>query len=43
MEHSGLGLDELLNNSTDLFAVTGLHRSDLDGYNDSDDIYAHSF
>jgi hypothetical protein len=37
MEHSGIGIDELLSNSTELFAITGLHRSDLQGEDNSDD------
>ena len=37
MENSGLGIDDLLDNSTELFAITGLHRSDLHGEEDSDD------
>jgi hypothetical protein len=37
MEHSGMGIDDLLSNSSELFAITGLHRSDLQGEDDSDD------
>jgi hypothetical protein len=37
MEHSGMGIDDLLSNSAELFAITGLHRSYLPGEDDSDD------
>ena len=30
-------IDDLLSNSTELFAITGLHRSDLHEEDDSDD------
>jgi hypothetical protein len=36
MESSGMGIDDLLSNSAELFAITGLHRSDLHGEEDSD-------
>lgn len=36
MEESGVGIDDLLSNSTELFAVTGLRRSDLQGDEQSD-------
>ena len=32
-----MGIDDLLSNSAELFAITGLHRSDLHGEDDSDD------
>ena len=37
MEDTGLGIDELLNNSGELLAITGLHRSDLQGEDDYSD------
>ena len=40
MEDTGLGINELLNNSGELLAITGLHRSDIqreDDYSDDSD------